>query len=171
MQLNTIIRLRRDNQNNYDKVKDTFIPANGELCLVDTLRDGLRVVCGNGISTFGELRYLDDFIIKGYYSNNKFYQDKNLSVELPAQINKIYICITNTYTLYIYDGMDYHKISGSGTAPLPNATAEVSGIMKLYDTIGNNTDGTMTQKAITDELNEKIEIELNKDEELLIFTY
>jgi hypothetical protein len=45
------------------------------------------------------------------------------------------------------------------------------GIMKLYDTVGDHTDGTMTQKAITDELGEKVEIELNKDEELLIFTY
>ena len=43
--------------------------------------------------------------------------------------------------------------------------------MKLYDTIGNNIDGTMTQKAITEELEDKVEISLNKDEELLIFTY
>ena len=43
--------------------------------------------------------------------------------------------------------------------------------MKLYDTVGTNTDGTMTQKAITDELDDKVEIQLNKDEELLIFTY
>lgn len=35
--------------------------------------------------------------------------------------------------------------------------------MKLYNTIGQNEDGTMTQKAITDELNEKIEIELDID--------
>jgi hypothetical protein len=43
--------------------------------------------------------------------------------------------------------------------------------MKLYDSLGSNTDGTMTQKAITDELNEKVEVEINKDEELLVFSY
>jgi hypothetical protein len=43
--------------------------------------------------------------------------------------------------------------------------------MKLYTTIGDNEDGTMTQKAITDELDDKVEVEINKDEELLIFTY
>lgn len=50
------------------------------------------------------------------------------------------------------------------------ATTSVSGIMKLYDSIGQNSDGTMTQKAITDELNDKVEVALNIDEELLIFT-
>jgi hypothetical protein len=42
--------------------------------------------------------------------------------------------------------------------------------MKIYDTIGQNTDGTMTQKAITDELNEKFEITLSPEEELVIFS-
>lgn len=50
--------------------------------------------------------------------------------------------------------------------------------MKLYSTTGENVDGTMTQKAITkelnsinDELDDKVEISLKKDEELLIFTF
>jgi hypothetical protein len=42
--------------------------------------------------------------------------------------------------------------------------------MKLYSTTGANIDGTMTQKAITDELREKVEVTLNTSEELLIFT-
>lgn len=55
---------------------------------------------------------------------------------------------------------------------MANATATdtKAGIMKLYTTIGQNSDGTMTQKAITDELNEKVEIALNIEEELLIFS-
>lgn len=168
--LNTIIRLRRDNEINYLKIKDKFIPADGEICLVDTVRDGLRAVCGDGKTKFGELTYIDEIIIKGYYSDNKFYKDKELSIELPAQINKIYICIKKIYTLYIYDGINYHQLSGTAGS-LPTATDEAPGIMKLYDTVGDNIDGTMTQKAITDELDDKVEIELNKDEELLIFTY
>ena len=43
--------------------------------------------------------------------------------------------------------------------------------MKLYDTLGDHTDGTMTQKAITDELDDKVEVEINQDEELLVFSY
>lgn len=167
---NAIIRLRRDNDYNYDKIKDRFIPASGEICLVDTARNGLRAVCGDGKTKFGELEYLDELIIKGYYSDNKFYKDKELTIELPAQTNKIYICIKGVYTLYIYDGVAYQKISNTAGS-LPTASATTPGVMKLYDTVGNNEDGTMTQKAITDELDDKVEIQLNKDEELLIFTY
>ena len=43
--------------------------------------------------------------------------------------------------------------------------------MKLYQTVGQNTDGTMSQKAIADELDDKVEVTLNASEELLIFTY
>ena len=38
---NTIIRLRRDNDYNYAKIKDTFVPAKGEPCLVDTAKKAL----------------------------------------------------------------------------------------------------------------------------------
>ena len=51
---------------------------------------------------------------------------------------------------------------------LPTASAEVSGIMKLYNTKGNNVDGTMTQKAITDELNQKLEAFV--DGETIVFS-
>lgn len=42
--------------------------------------------------------------------------------------------------------------------------------MKLYDSVGQNTDGTMTQKAISDELDDKFEIALNIEEETIIFS-
>jgi hypothetical protein len=61
--LNTILRLRRDNDYNYAKIKDTFIPLNGEICLVDTAREGLRVVCGDGHTPFSELKYLGEFLV------------------------------------------------------------------------------------------------------------
>lgn len=171
--LNTILRLRRDNDYNYRKIKDTFVPADGEICLVDTARDGLRAVCGDGISTFGELTYLDDFIWKGYFEDNKFYQDAEMTVEMPAQINKIYIAINKKFSLFIYHEELYHQITGEGGSDIviPSANAQTAGVLKLYNELGYNEDGTMTQKAITEELNEKVEITLNKDEELLIFTY
>jgi hypothetical protein len=73
MAINAILRLRRDNDYNYAKIKDTFIPANGEICLVDTSRDGLRAICGDGIHTFGELDYVGELLIRGYYFNGNFY--------------------------------------------------------------------------------------------------
>jgi hypothetical protein len=55
MILNSTIQLRRDNEYNFEKVKNSFIPANGEVVLVDTARDGLRSKVGNGVSTYAQL--------------------------------------------------------------------------------------------------------------------
>ena len=55
--VNAVIRLRRDSEVDFEKVKDTFVPANGEMILVDTTNDGLRVKIGDGVSTFAELDY------------------------------------------------------------------------------------------------------------------
>lgn len=163
-QFNTILSLRRDNDYNYAKIKDKFIPENGEICLVDTADSGLRVICGDGISTFGQLNYIDTILYKGYLIDNQFYQDIEKTTPIVSLLNKIYIDIP-TGGIYYYDGVDFCTTA----AGLPTASAQKPGIMKLYSTMGSNEDGTMTQKAITDELNEKVEVALNIDEELLIF--
>lgn len=163
--LKAILRLRRDNDYNYAKVKDTFIPANGEICLVDTAREGLRAVCGDGVTPFAQLEYLNNLIVKGYYSNNKFYKDSGFAEMIPGNPIKVYLDIP-TSILYHYNGQDYVEI----TSRLPVASSATAGILKLYDGTGENTDGTMTQKAITDELNTKFTVELSEeDDELVIF--
>ena len=58
--IKAVLRLRRDNYFNYDKIKDSFVPANGEICLVDTAKDGLRAVCGDGVTPFGRLNFMGD---------------------------------------------------------------------------------------------------------------
>lgn len=163
-----IIKLRRDNDFNYDKIANTFIPENGEICLVDTARDGLRAICGDGIHTFGELDYVGEVLVKGCYFNGDFYTDNSYETKILGSTIKIYID-TQKSELYYFDGENYQSVSDDG--PIATASSSTPGIMKLYNSIGDNEDGTMTQKAITDELKEKVEIELNKDEELLIFTY
>jgi hypothetical protein len=50
------------------------------------------------------------------------------------------------------------------------ASEQLAGVMKLYSTTGDNEDGTMTQRAITKELSEKVELTINMDEEMIIFT-
>lgn len=162
--LNTIIRLRRDNDYNYAKIKDKFIPAKGEICLVDTARDGLRAVCGDGKKTYGELEYLNEILVKGYFFNEQFYADAAHTNLITGSTIKIYIDL-RIGTIYHYDGQAYKSVT-----PIIGATAEIAGIMKLYQTTGQNVDGTMSQKAITDELDDKVEATVNMDEELLIFT-
>ena len=94
------IRLRRDNDYNYAKIKDSFIPANGEICLVDTARDGLRAVCGDGKTPFGQLEFLNNFIQKGYFADGKFYKDFAHSEELIGSTTNFYIDLKTSQLYY-----------------------------------------------------------------------
>lgn len=166
------IALRRDNDYNYKTIENTFIPIKGEVCLVDVSGYGLRIKVGDGVTTFKNLPYtdepilqtIDNLIVKGYLYQGQFYKDSEHSELLEANTGRLYID-AKTGKLYTYNGINYEVSSTS----LPNATAEIAGIAKLYDTTGQNTDGSMTQKAITNELNEKFEMDVNLEEEMVIF--
>lgn len=168
--LNAVIRLRRDNDYNFEKIKNSFIPANGEVVLVDTARDGLRAKVGDGYSTWAQLNYTDsdirNTVQQGYYDNGKFYRDVTKQTISPAMINKIYIDIP-TRKLYYYNGEEYVIVNGN----FPNASPLEAGMVKLYNVTGYNTDGTMTQKAITDELDLRYKANIDSDNELLIFSF
>lgn len=161
-----VTQLRRDNDYNYDKIGDSFIPLNGEICLVDTAKNGLRVKCGDGKTVWNNLDYVDDYVVKGYFYEGKFYKDSAHTKLAQGADHKIYIDIKERM-IYFFDGENFVSASGKIYGP---ATDTNPGIMKLYQSIGKNTDGTMSQKAIADELDDKIEITLNASEELLIFT-
>lgn len=166
------IALRRDNDYNYKKIENTFVPINGEVCLIDVAGYGLRAKVGNGINTLAQLPYTDEavlysinsMIVKGYLYQGQFYKDAEHSELLEALTGRIYIDVI-TSRLYTYSGLEYETV----VANLPNATAEIAGLVKLYNTTGQNTDGSMTQKSITDELNEKFEMGVVPEEEMLIF--
>ncbi len=168
----SVVALRRDNDYNYKKIENTFIPVNGEVCLVDVAGYGLRTKVGDGISTFAQLPYTDEtilqninsLIVRGYFYKEKFYADNNHTELIDGVIGRIYIDAISS-KLYTYNGINYETQAGS----LPNATAETAGAVKLYDQIGQNIDGTMTQRAITNELNEKFEMDVVEDEEMVVF--
>lgn len=163
------VRLRRDNDYNFEAIKNNFVPANGEVVLVDTAQYGLRSKVGNGVSTYAELQFTDEDIRntvqQGYYENGVFYKDVTKQTPFQNMINKIYIDKPHS-TIYYYDGVQYVPID----ATLTTASADMAGAMKLYSTIGQNTDGTMTQKSITDELVVRFKTDVDADNELLIFT-
>ena len=169
---NGIIRLRRDNDYNYDLIKNTFIPAMGEVCLIDTALRGLRAKVGDGKTVFAELEYADasiysaieSIVIRGYYKDGDFYLDSLYTNKLTPVINSLYINVTGN-NIYIYDGSKFEELGGQ----VSNASSATAGVMKLYGEVGQNTDGTMTQKAITDELNDKIEIQIDEESETISF--
>ena len=160
--INTIIQLRRDNEFNYPT---TYVPRNGEVLLIDTPTKGLQVKVGNGTSTFTQLDYYaSDIIVRGYYFEDKFYSDNNHENLITGSNLKIYVDIS-TSKLYIYNEEQYTIIN-----TVPYASSTDAGILKLYDTTGSNTDGTMTQKSITDQLNTKISVTVEEENELAIFS-
>lgn len=160
--INTIIQLRRDNEFNYPT---TYVPRNGEVLLIDTPTKGLQVKVGNGTSTFTQLDYYaSDIIVRGYYFEDKFYSDNNHENLITGSNLKIYVDIS-TSRLYIYNEEQYTIIN-----TVPYASSTDAGILKLYDTTGSNTDGTMTQKSITDQLNTKVSVTIEEENELAIFS-
>ena len=168
--LNATIQLRRDNDYNYEKVKDFFVPANGEVVLVDTANNGLRAKVGDGFSTFAQLEYTDEDIrnavLHGYFYNGSFYKDINHTQLMYNMSNKIYID-NGTRKIYYFDGTQYNLIQET----FSTATSNIPGLVKLYSSTGYNTDGTMTQKAITDELDLRYKAEIDSNNELLVFSF
>lgn len=96
-------KIRRDNSYNYSA---EYIPANSEICLVDTPSSGLRVKVGDGVTAFGALDYSDTIIIMGYYADGQFYSDAQKTVVIDPLTNKFYIDLAST-KLYVYDGSSY----------------------------------------------------------------
>lgn len=167
--IDAVVRLRRDNDYNFNKIKDTFIPANGEVVLVDTSKDGLRAKVGDGFSTYAQLNFADEDLrnaaLQGYFKEGIMYQDATFGTPFPQMINKIYIDKIQS-KIYYFNGVKYVPIDGT----FSNASETTAGVMKLYNTVGYNTDGTMTQKSITEELDLRYKASIEQDDELLVFS-
>lgn len=169
--LNVVLQLRRDNDYNYQKSANTFIPLEGEVCLVDTAKQGLCVIVGDGTSTYGELAkngYSNDIFIRAYFHDGEFYNDEAYSELTKKTTNAIYIDRLSPSSVYYFDGIQYVAV---GSGAIPNANSTTPGIMKLYDVTGENTDGTMTQRAITTEIGKKVSATVNETDETIIFTF
>lgn len=168
--INAIIQLRRDNDYNFEKIKDTFVPMNGEVVLVDTAKDGLRAKVGNGWSPYSQLQFTDEdvrnAVLHGYLLDGEFYKTTNKDGQINRMINKIYID-DSTRKIYFFNGENYQNIQTTFTT----ANDVTPGLVKLYATTGQNTDGTMTQKAITDELDLRYKASIDSDDELLVFSF
>ena len=166
--INTVIKLRRDNDYNYQKVGQKFVPAYGEVCFVDTARSGLRAVVGDGATVFDNLKFADDIFVKAYFNkaDGKFYKSVDFVDEEIGNTNRIYIDLNNPNHIYYYNGVDYVVI---GAGELPTASSEVAGVMKLYNNKGDNIDGAISQFAFTQEINKKFEMSVDTGKDTIYF--
>lgn len=115
----------------------------------------------------GKLVWIDQdsttSVLVGFYLNGKFYTDSTYIEELEKNPKKIYID-RNSNVLYNYNGESF--ISTNQT--LPMASDSDFGIAKLYQAFGQNTDGSMSQKMITDSF-KAINLAIDEqDEECLV---
>ena len=84
--------------------------------------------------------------------NGEFYFTNDQSSEILPHVDfKLYLDKL-TGKVYYFNGTAFLSITGE----IPVATDTEAGIIKLYGTTGENTDGAMTQKAVTDALKEFI---------------
>ena len=172
-EIKTRVRLWKDTDENFESIKDSLIPLDGEIIIVETANDGIRYKVGNGKSTYAELAFADQtirdqlsgIVVQGYYHEGQFFTSTAHDIKIVPYSYKLYIDLPND-KLYFYsdDDKTYHSL-----VELPTASATKAGIMKLYDTTGDNEDGTMTQKSITSEIAKKFAVTAGTDEDL-IFT-
>lgn len=164
------IRLRFDTEQNFALIKDSFIPASGEICFVKLASGEIKFKLGDGASTFAELDYVSKYLetqiqtvnVRGYYYNGEFYVDKEHRQKYVPYNHKLYI-ENDTKKIYSYTGTAYEVIS-----EVQNATSEIAGIAKLYNSLGSNIDGSITQNCITANLNKKVEMGLEEETLILI---
>ena len=152
--VNARVQVRRDSEYNYS-TRDDFLPLKGELCLVDTNEGELKLKIGDGVTLFKNLDWWGGngsaCVILGYYFGGNFYEDQQHTILIEPNKYNLYIDVITTI-LYYYNEVQYVTL----TEKVVDATDQVKGIMKLYTGIGSNTDGTMTQKAIRDNMLLKI---------------
>lgn len=146
---NVKIKFRRDLDENYSS---SLVLLRGEICLVDT-NEGIKFKVGDGSSTYGQLPFvgednlLQNSILQGYYKEGEFYKESSYTTKLVGQTNKVYIDIITGKFYY------YNNIFLENKVTLPNASATIPGVLKIYNSQGNNEDGVVTQKFFTEALN------------------
>lgn len=126
-----------------------------------------KILDQEGLSVLWNLIKEQDnqIVIRGYYLDNNFWTDSTYTVPLEKNSARLYID-NNTNIAYQYNGVQYVSTNDV----LPEASSDLEGIMKLYTSKGLQEDGTMTQKSITDELNKKVEIEVEGETAIFLTT-
>lgn len=172
-EIQTRVRLWKDTDENFEAIKDSLVPLNGEIIIVEFSDGDIRYKVGDGKTTYASLKFADQMIrdqvcgivIKGYHFENEFYTTKDHNIKIVGYDYKLYIDLDSS-EIYYYstDDKKYHSLTH-----LPTASDTVAGVMKLYNKTGEHEDGTMTQKSITSEIAKKFIVSTGNDEDL-IFT-
>ena len=118
-EIKTRVRLWKDTDENFESIKDSLIPLDGEIIIVETANDGIRYKVGNGKSTYAELAFADQtirdqlsgIVVQGYYHEGQFYTSTVHDIKIVPYSYKLYIDLPND-KLYFYsdDDKTYHSL-------------------------------------------------------------
>lgn len=162
-------------------ITDTGAIYKGSILIADKVSDQLLMDVANHTVTLAALQEEFGNLDKIYASEEEL---SSMKTELSSSISnvsqKVETNWNDTIISLSVQGRTVTYIKGDGTSHSFEtqdtnteyflATDKVTGLTKLYSTTGNAEDGTMTQKAITEELNKKVGVEIDENLNRLIFT-
>lgn len=126
--------------------------------------DTNKLKIGDGSSNYEDLPYISgdgssssDIVVFGYYDkeNDVFWKEETKINALPRLTTRLYI---DRATMLVYDLQDNNY-----TLLIALANQNTYGLSRLYETTGQNVDGSMTQKAVTDSFNNIVNV-IEEDE-------
>ena len=135
-------------------------------------KDTYRLKIGDGVTPWNDLEYLDQSTEQIIWEQAEatFPHIRQETDAAYAEKASSFIPIKNELCVVVFNNKTVRLKIGDGVtvwSDLPYIDADE---IKLYDTTGQNTDGTMTQKAITDSLDTKVGVSLDRENETLTFT-
>lgn len=133
-QMNSVIRLRRDSENNF--LRGNIKLLSGEVAVVSTPFEGTRIKIGDGQHRFSELPY-DTYgiLVKGRLEDDSHFISMVDNSTVIDHDKHVLFLDQNTGFLYYWDA-DELKYKYVNKNEVPDATDRIKGIAKLYDSIG-----------------------------------
>lgn len=145
-QMNAVLKLRRDNETNFNG--SNIILQKGEIALVTTPFSGLQVKVGDGTTRFRDLNYNNfGLLVEGFKNSDTEFVYPDNSTKVNPE-NHLLFMDRNTGFMYYWDH-EQSKYMYVNRDIVPVATDAVAGIAKLYQTVdGGNADGAVSQVAV-----------------------
>ena len=131
----------------------------------------------DGLATKSELpTKLSDLVDDSDFADKIYVQDYaqpigDYALKIDYDESIIGLSVDGQTVTYIKgDGSVHTFITQDTDTTYSLGTDEITGLTKLYATIGNAEDGTMTQKAIKTELDKKVGVSIDDVNDMLVFT-
>lgn len=121
----------------------------------------IKTINGVSIIGFGDVLITS---VEGYYYAGVFWKEAAHINRIPDSPGKLYFD-KQSEKYYVYDSSTqrFRSFDPKDYAPeLAIPDSGEAGIVKLYSQLGEAIDGTLTQKAISDSLNRKVELDMSE---------